>query len=111
MKKFLNIKLYKDDVLTNEYKHVNSYYNENVTFTTDNIHSKITDTSFIRENEGYKFNINLIKKTAYFLLKEKDVKLIIKVFESSIKRTKNKIEIMYRTETEEPTTRIIIESE
>ena len=111
MKKNINIKLYKDDILTNEYKHINSYYNDNVSFTTDNIHSKITNTSFIRENEEYKFNVNLIKKTAYFLLKEKNVKLIIKVFESYIKRTNNKIEIRYKIETEESTTKIIIESE
>lgn len=111
MKKTINIKLYKDNELTQEYKNINSIYNETISFNIDNTHTKITNTNFIRENDEYIFNIDLIQKEAYYILKEKNIKLDIEVYESSINRKEEIIEIIYKIETEEPVTKILIESE
>jgi len=111
MKKNINIKLYKNNKLINEYKNINSLYNENISFKIDNIHTKITKDSLIRETEEYLFNIDLIKKESYIYLKDKELQYDIKVFNSNITREKNIVIIEYTIETEEEPLKIIIESE
>ena len=111
MKKNINIKLYKNNKLINEYKNINSLYNENISFKIDNIHTKITKDSLIRETEEYLFNIDLIKKESYIYLKDKELQYDIKVFNSNITREKNIEIIEYTIETEEEPLKIIIESE
>jgi len=110
MQKNINIRLYKNNKLHQEYNNIKSISNNKLHFIIDNVHTSISDSIFQRENEEYLFRIDLNKKIATYLLKSSNINYDIKVEESIINRRDNQIIIEYKIETEEDKIKIIIES-
>ena len=110
MKKIININLYKDDRLEEEYKDIlaivdKEYYKFRLNDTT----TIISNRYFQRETDEYKFKIDFINNEASFLLKTHQQLLPIKVEESSYERKDNNLTVIYKIETDEERFKIYIE--
>ena len=56
----MNLKLYKDNLLEQEHKDINCMYqNNNVSFLLNDCKMILNKHIFLRENNDFKFNINL----------------------------------------------------
>ena len=73
MQKNINIRLYKNNKLHQEYNNIKSISNNKLHFIIDNVHTSISDSIFQRENEEYLFRIDLNKKIATYLLKSSNM--------------------------------------
>ena len=80
MKKIININLYKDDRLEEEYKDIPSIVDkESYKFKLNDVTTVISNRYFQRETEEYKFKLDFIKNEAYFLLKTHNKQVPIEV--------------------------------
>ena len=104
-----NIRIYNNDILNKEYLNINSMKNNKITFKLDNIKTIINNNILIRENEEFKFEIDLLNKKATYLLKEKNYLYDIEVKKSYIQYDNNKIIIIYNIETNEEEIKIVLE--
>ena len=112
MIKKYNINLYKNKELDKSYKDIKGLKNQNcITLILDDVKTIIKDNELIRENNEFKFNINLKTKESKYLLKEHNLTFKIEVIESNIEIKEKEIIINYLLETnEELITITIIES-
>ena len=109
MIKNCNIKLYHNDKLI-ENNIINIIENNNkISFLLNDIKNIIDKNTFIRENNEYRFILNIEDKECSYLLKEKNTLYDIKVNKSSIKQKDNIIEILYNIETNDEDIKLIIE--
>ena len=112
MIKKYNIYLYKDNKLEKSYKNIKGINKEKkISLILDEIKTIIKENELIRENDEFKFNIDLIAKTSNYLLKQTNIIYDIEVIDSNIIRKEKEIIIKYRIETNEEEIQIrIIES-
>lgn len=112
MIKKYNIYLYKDNELEKSYKNIKGINKEKeISLILDEIKTIIKENELIRENDEFKFNIDLIAKTSNYLLKQTNIIYDIEVIDSNIIRKEKEIIIKYRIETNEEEIQIrIIES-
>ncbi len=116
MKKFITLNLYKEQAKNRrkiEYSNIPCIYTNNTyTMILDDIKTSINEDLLIRENNEFRFNLDIKNKTAIYLLKEKNVSFDIKIEKINIKKEKSNIILEYKLESDEEKTIIeIIEKE
>ncbi len=112
MKQLLNIKLYKDKKIEKEYKNIKALLNnKKYTFKLDNIKTSISDRMFTRENDEFKFTLDILKKEATYYLKEKNILFDIEVLNLSSKNEDNNIILEYRLSSDDASFKIVIKIE
>lgn len=109
MKKVISLKLYKDNNLENEYQDIKTLYNKSYIFVIDNIKTIIDEEKFIRENDEFKFHLDIKNKQATYLLKEQKMLFDIKVEKISYKNENDIIILEYRISSDESNIKIKIE--
>ncbi len=110
MKKIININLYKDDRLEQEYKDVLAIVDkESYKFRLNDTTTIISNRYFQRETDEYKFKIDFINNEASFLLKTHQQLLPIKLEEAAYEKSDNNLTIYYKIETDEAKFKIYIE--
>ena len=110
----IKMKLYKDDDIYYDMKDVNGTFLDDILkFEVENTNNEFNLSDygcvFTRENNEFRFILNLIEETATFLLKETDTLLDVKVERCNFKRKKNEILIEYQLETDDCLNKIEIE--
>ena len=112
MIKKYNVYLYKNHKLDKSYNNIKGLTKDkNITLILDDIKTIINENELIRENDEFKFSINLLKKESKYLLKSHNLLYEIEVTEAYIKRKGKEVEIKYKIETSEELIKInIIES-
>lgn len=110
MKKIININLYKDDRLQEEYKDILAIVDkESYKFKLNDVTTVISNRYFQRENEEYKFKLDFMNNEASFYLKTHKQLLPVKVEELSYNRTEKDLTVIYKIETDEEKFKIFIE--
>ena len=110
MKKMININLYKDDRLQEEYKDILAIVDkESYKFKLNDVTTVISNRYFQRENEEYKFKLDFMNNEASFYLKTHKQLLPVKVEELSYNRTEKDLTVIYKIETDEEKFKIFIE--
>ena len=83
--------------------------NNNYSFKLDDYKMIINDRSFERENADYKLKIDIQEQTCLLHLKEKNLQYDIGVEKIEYNKDNNRIELIYKIETDELENKIIIE--
>ena len=110
MIKYINFTLYKDNRREQDHKNIKAVYNDNsYSFLLDKVKTKLNDNNFSRENEEFLFNIDLINKTASYLLKEKNTTFDIEVEDLILSRESDRIVLEYKISSDEEKFKIILE--
>ena len=110
MKKIININLYKDDRLQEEYKDVLAIVDkESYKFKLNDVTTIISNRYFQRENKEYKFKLDFINNEASFYLKTHKQLLPVKVEEMSYNKNEKDLTVIYKIETDEERFKIYIE--
>ncbi len=108
MIKYINITLYKNNRRTNKYEDIKAVVTkDSYLFHLENVKTSINNQYFTRETDEYMFKLDLINKTASYLLKEKNMLFDIEVEMLNISDDKKIIE--YKISSDEEQTKIIIE--
>ena len=102
MKKRIDLKLYKNNKIEQEYYNKTCIENDNnYTFIIDNVTTKISNTNFIRETSDYFFNLDIIKKSCLYILKTNNLEFDIEVKKVNYYQNENKIILDYEINTDE----------
>lgn len=110
MIKTINIKLYKNNRLEQEYNDIKCIAKDNTfTFNIDNVKSIINNKEFIRETKEYKFRLGIEDKKGYYKLKEKNMLFDIEIEKINYKVENNNIILEYKINTDEEKFKVIIE--
>ncbi len=110
MIKKYNFFIYKNNIVVEEYRDIKGISNNNsIVLNINKIKTTLKDKIFIRENNEFKFELDILNKKSLYILKEHNLKYDIKVRKSTIKEQKNKIIIEYDIETNEDLIKIEIE--
>ena len=110
MKKIININLYKEDRLQEEYKDILAIVDkESYKFKLNDITTIISNRYFQRENEEFKFRIDFINNEASFYLKEQNKLFPIEVEELNYDKQKNNLTVIYKIASDEEKFKIYIE--
>ena len=110
MKKIININLYKDDRLQEEYKDILAIVDkESYKFKLNDVTTIISNRYFQRENKEYKFKLDFINNEASFYLKTHNKLIPVKVEELSYNRNEKDLTVIYKIETDEEKFKIYIE--
>ena len=110
MIKYINLTLFKNNRREQEHKNIKAVYNnESYSFLTDKVKTHLNDTSFTRENEDFLFNLDLINKTASYLLKEKKSTFDIEVEYINYLKEENIITLEYKIASDDEAFKIILE--
>ena len=108
IKKYKIKLLYKDELIEEET--INIIKNDNnISFIHKDVKNIINNNTYTRENNEYKFLIDIDNKKSVYLLKEKNVEYDIKVFDSYIEKKDDKITIFYHIESNDKPIKIILE--
>ncbi len=106
----MNLKLYKNNLLDQEYKNINCMYqNSNISFLLNDCKMILNKHIFLRENNEFKFNINLQTKTCTILLKEHNKEFDIPIEQVSFSQKDNIMVLSYKTESDDKSTKMVIE--
>ncbi len=99
--------LFKNDELLKKYEDINVISNDNRhSLIIDNVKTIISKENIVRENNEYRFDMDIIKKKATYLLKEKNTLFDIEVEELNYIDDKTKTIIEYKISSDEEKTRI-----
>ena len=110
MIKNINVSLYKDNRRELDFNNIKALsVNDTLSFIVDEIKTSINDNYFIRENDEFKFELDILNKTASYLLKENNNLFDIDVEEVIITKEDNTIIIEYKISSDENNIKIIIE--
>ena len=110
MKKIININLYKDDRLQEEYKDILAIVDkESYKFKLNDVTTVISNRYFQRENEEYKFKLDFMNNEASFYLKTHKQLLPVKVEELSYEKGENNLTVIYKIASDEEKFKIYIE--
>lgn len=110
MKKIININLYKDDRLQEEYKDILAIVDkESYKFKLNDVTTVVNNRYFQRETDEYKFKIDFINNEASFLLKTHQQLLPVEVEELSLERKEKNLTMIYKIATDEEKFKIYIE--
>ncbi len=110
----VNMKLYKDNDEFYNVSNIESSFEDNILkFVVENTNNEFNLNDygciFTRENDEFRFILDLINETSTFLLKETDTLLDVKVERCSFKRKKDEIIIEYQLETDDCLNKIHLE--
>lgn len=110
MLRTINMKLYKDNKLEFEEKNIRCIEQfGNYSFKLKDSKMVLNDRLFLRENNDFKFKINIKDKTSEYLLKEKNLNYDIKVEKIEYQKNQDNITIIYKIETDNQETKIVLE--
>ena len=110
----IKMKMYKDNDVYYDIKDINGTFLDDILkFEVENTNNEFNLSDygciFTRENDEFRFILDLIEETATFLLKETDTLLDVKVERCNFKRKKNNILIEYQLETDDCLNKIELE--
>jgi hypothetical protein len=109
MKKIINLNLFKENRLEQEYKNIKAITKDNeYIFYLDGVKTIIGETRFIRENNEYKFLINIEEKKSIYFLKEQNMSFDIEVEKIMYKKEKDNIILEYKISSDEEIIKIEI---
>lgn len=107
MKKIINLNLYKEKRLEKSYKDIKTIFNDNIyLFILDNVKTSLSSNLFTRETEEYKFTLDIKKKEAIYILKEKNMSFDIEVEKINLKQEENNIILEYKLSSDESNLKI-----
>lgn len=102
MKKLINFNLYKERRLEKEYTCIKAIVNnDSYLFKLDDVKTTLNSEYFTRENDEFKFTLNIKEKEATYLLKEQNMLFDIDVEKISFKCEKNNIILEYKLSSDE----------
>ncbi len=102
MQKVITLNLYKEKRLLESFKDINSIFSNNTyTFFIDGIKTTLSDKIFIRENNEYKFILDINKKEAIYNLKEINKLFNIEVTFLNLKKENKNLTLEYKLSSEE----------
>ncbi len=111
MKKIITLNLFKNNKLEIEYKDIKAILKDSeYIFSLDGVKTVLGPTRFSRENDEFKFMLNIEEKKATYLLKGKNILLDIDVEKTSYKNDNINIQLEYKLSTDEENFKIIINS-
>lgn len=112
MKKIISLNLFKEYRLEHSYKNIKAIKkDDSFIFLLDDTKTLINPEKFIRENNEFKFELNIKEKNAIYLLKEKNMKLDIEVESISYRNTDNNILLEYKISSDDEKFKIEIKIE
>lgn len=110
MIKNINVSLYKNNRREMNYNNIKAIHRDNsYSFIMDEIKMFINNDLLTRENNEFKFRLDIANKTASYLLKEKNMLFDIEVEKVIITNEDNKIILEYKISSDEEEFKIIIE--
>ncbi len=102
MKKLISLNLYKDNKLETSYNKINAIYQNNTyTFIIDEVKTSISNNLFIRENNEFKFTLDILNKESTYLLKNNNMLFDVDIINLSSKNENNNIILEYRLSSNE----------
>lgn len=102
MKRPISLNLYRERRLEMSYKDVNALVNDSTySFIIDGIKTTLNNEEFTRENNEFKFNLDIKNKKATYLLKEKNTLFDIDVEKIDFKKENNNIILEYKISSDE----------
>lgn len=102
MKKTITLNLYKERRLEASYDNINALVNNSTySFILDGIKTTLNSEEFIRENNEFKFHLNIKEQQATYLFKEKNTLFDIDVERINFKKQKNNIILNYKISSDE----------
>lgn len=108
----MNLKLYKSNKIELEYSNIKALNKEeSISFIIDNIKTTLNNDFFIRENNEFKFVLDIKNKSCIYIFKEKGMTFDIAVENLYFKRRFNYICLIYKIETDEEELKIEINLE
>lgn len=97
MKKMITLNLFNKSRLEKEFKEIKAIYqNESFLFKIDNIKTLVSPQKFTRENDEYKFSLDILNKKATYLLKQQNYMFDIDVEKIIYKKENNSIILEYK---------------
>lgn len=109
MKKLINLNLFKERRLEQEYKDIKAIEKDNeYIFSLDGVKTIISATRFIRENNEFKFELDIKESSCTYYLKEKNMSFDIEVEKVMYKKENNNIILEYNISSDEETFKIEI---
>lgn len=108
----INLKLFKDNRKELEYQNINALKTNNfLSFFIDDVKTTINTNFFIRENNEYKFLLDIKNKKCTYLFKEKNMEFDIFVEKVKFFESSKQLTLFYKIESDESETKIKIELE
>lgn len=102
MKKIITLNLYKKYRLENEYKNIKTIEKDDeYIFSLDGVKTIIGENRFIRENNEFKFVLDIKERNCTYYLKEKNMFFDIEVERVMYKKEKNNIILEYKISSDE----------
>lgn len=109
MKKLINLNLFKENRLEQEYKDIKAIEKESeYILSLDGVKTIIGATRFIRENNEFKFELDIKERKCTYYLKEKNMSFDIEVEKVMYKKENNNIILEYKISSDEETFKIEI---
>ncbi len=110
MIKMINIRLYKGNNVEYEKENIKSIIKDgSISFIIDDIKTNLNKEYFIRENNDYKFIIDINKKESLYTLKQQNMSFDIEVQNVFYKEDKKNITLEYKISTEDEFFKLVIE--
>lgn len=102
MKKVITLNLYKERRLMYTYKDINALVNNSTySFIIEGVKTILNSEEFTRENNEFRFNIDIKNKQATYLLKEQNTLFDIDVEKINFKKENNNIILEYKISSDE----------
>lgn len=102
MKRPITLNLYKERRLEISYKDINALVNNSTySFVIEGIKTTLNNEEFTRENNEFKFNLDIKNKQATYLLKEQNTLFDIDVEKINLKKENNNIILEYKISSDE----------
>lgn len=112
MKKVITLNLYKERRLDKVYQGIKAIKKDSeYIFSLDGVKTTLNENLFVRENNEYKFELNIKEKKALYLLKEKNISFDIEVEKIEYKIEKEVIILEYKISSDEEKFKIVIKEE
>ena len=112
MKKNITLNLFKENRLEKEYKDIKAIEKDSeYIFSLDGVKTIISTTRFTRENNEFKFELDIKERKCTYYLKEKNMSFDIDVEKVMYKKEDNNIILEYKISSDEETFKIEIKIE
>ncbi len=112
MKKLITLNLYKERRLQEEYKGIKAIEKDGeYIFSLDGVKTIIGSTRFIRENDDYKFTLDIEERKCLYFLKSQNMSFDIEVEKLMYKNENNIIILEYKISSDEEEFKIEINVE
>jgi len=112
MKKNIKIKIYNNDILTNEYNKINAIVNkDSYKFKVEDIMTIISDKYLKRESDEYLFHLDILNKEARIELKKGNMLFPVEVEHLHYLKNDKGLEIEYKIYSNEEIIKIVVEDD